>query len=111
MTRDLKNRFEVVVRRRFVAPLVTTRRAPLKDDVSPALGVHADRLHESLTRRLAIARIHVNMLTPQTLWAMVGKATSVYKSATPFTGEVFFGTLELFAVCRFHTLFSPHFDC
>ena len=70
----------------------------MEDDVFSALELHAHGLHESLTHRLAIAWIHVNVLAPQTPRAMIGVAAPAHKEFTSFADEVFLGTLEFFCI-------------
>jgi NAD(P)-dependent dehydrogenase (short-subunit alcohol dehydrogenase family) len=81
----------------------------MENSVFSALELHAYGLHESLACRLAIARVHVNVLAPQTLWTVIGVTAPAYKETAPFTGEVFFGTLEFLG--SHHRFFLHFFGC
>ena len=88
----------------------------MENDVFSAPKLNAHGLHKSLTCRLAVAGVHVNVLAPQTLRTVVCVAVSAHQETTPFAGEVLFGTLEfssrhhnfrllsLFLVVREHIL-------
>jgi len=52
------------------------------------------RVNRILRTRLAVARVHINVLASQTLRTVICVAASAYKETTPFAGEIFFGTLE-----------------
>ena len=67
----------------------------MENGVFSALELHAHGFHESLTCRLAVAGIHVNVFAPKTLWAMVRVTVPAHKETAPFAGEVLLGTLEI----------------
>ena len=92
--RELQNDVEVVVLRHLVSFLKTARDTAIENGVFSALELHAHGFHESLTCRLAVAGIHVNVFAPQTLRTVICVAASAYKETAPFAGEVFLGTLE-----------------
>jgi len=76
----------------------------MENNIFSAFNFHAHWFHKSLTCRLAIARIHVNVLAPQTLRTMICVAASAYKEAALFAGEIFFSTLEFLCHHDFHIL-------
>jgi len=90
----LEDRVEVVVLRHLIPLLETAQDTAVENDVFSALELHAHGFHQPLTCRLAVAGVHVNVLTPQTLRTVVRVAASAHKESAPFAGEVFFGTLE-----------------
>ncbi|MBF8280846.1 MAG: hypothetical protein HW383_619 [Candidatus Magasanikbacteria bacterium] len=51
----------------------------MKNNIFSALLFHGYRFHESVASGRAITRVHVNVLTPQTLRTMVGVATPNHK--------------------------------
>ena len=61
------------------------------------------RLHEPKTRRPAIARMHIDMLAPQTFRTMVGIAVARHIRATLLTDKIFYGTLKSFCLHAYCT--------
>lgn len=68
----------------------------MKNDVLSAFQLHTHWLHQSLTGRLTIARVDVDVLAPQTLRAMIGVAAAAHGKTTLLAGKVFSGSFKFF---------------
>ena len=66
----------------------------VENSVFSALGLYANRFHESLACCMAIARIHVNVLTPKATRTMVGITTPLHNKTALFANKIFFSTLK-----------------
>ena len=64
------------------------------------------RFHQTVTGCGAVTRIHVNVLTPETFWTVVGVAVSFNSSTALCTDEIFDVALKFF-VHRSVLIFSP----
>jgi len=109
--RELQNDVEVIVLRHLVFLLKTARDTAMENGVFSALELHTHGFHKSLTRRLAIARIHVNMLTPKATRTMVSVTTSIHDKIALFASEIFLGTLEFLCHHGFRLLSFFVFGC
>ena len=67
----------------------------MDDDVFSGFYLNSHGFHEPKTCCQAVAGLHVNVLAPQTLRAVVRIAVPANKETAPFTGEIFLGTLEI----------------
>lgn len=54
------------------------------------------RFHQAATGRGAVAGVHINMLTPEALWAVIGVAITLDRGTTLRAGEIFNVALEFF---------------
>ena len=54
------------------------------------------RFHQTVTGCGSVARVHVNMLTPETFWTVVGVAVSLDSSTTLCADEIFNVALKFF---------------
>ena len=64
------------------------------------------RFHQAVTGRRTVARVHVNVLTPEALRAVIGVTVSLDGGTTLRAGEIFNVTLESF-VHRLALTFLP----
>ena len=69
----------------------------MENYVFPTLQFNFHRLHEPLTGRGTIARIYINMLTPETLRAVIRVAVPHYLKPTLLAGKVLLRPLEFFS--------------
>ncbi|OGZ41424.1 MAG: hypothetical protein A3F85_01675 [Candidatus Ryanbacteria bacterium RIFCSPLOWO2_12_FULL_44_26] len=68
----------------------------MENGVFSAIELHAHGIHRSLTLRLTVAGIHVNVFAPQTLRTVIRVTASAHKETAPFADEIFLGTLKFF---------------
>lgn len=54
------------------------------------------RLHQAVTGRRTVARVHVNVLTPEAFRTVIGVAITLDDGTTPRAGEIFNMALEFF---------------
>ena len=64
------------------------------------------RFHQAQTVRGSVTGVHIDMLTPEAFWTVIGVAVTLDGSPTLCTGEVFNVTLEFFV----HWLVSAFFE-
>ena len=70
----------------------------MQDSVFSAFIFNFDRLHKSATGRCAVAWVYVDMLAPETFWAVVGVAVSLHEETALLAGEVLGRPLEFLCV-------------
>ena len=68
------------------------------------------RLHQAVTVRLAVAGIHIDVLTPEALRAVIGVAISLDRGTTMRAGKIFNVTLE-FLVHEFLSFLAEQSEC
>ena len=61
----------------------------MQNSVRGPLGEYLDGLHQATTTRSTVTGIHINVLTPEAVRAVIGVAVAHYVCTTIFTHEIF----------------------
>lgn len=66
----------------------------MRERVRTGFGLHADGLHKPATTLGSVARVHIYMLAPETLRAVVGVSRALHARAAFLTSKVFYRARE-----------------
>lgn len=95
-----EDRFRVVIRRSINRPLEAAFRACVDDTRLRGGPLDADGFHHAAAHLLPIPWIHIDMLAPKALQAVVGVAIPFHLGLAMPTYKVFFRTFETHSASR-----------
>ena len=96
--RERYNCIRFIIRSDIYASLSSAGLTTMDYSIRRGCPFYSDWLHHSSTRLGSISWSDINMLTPQTLWAVIGVACTRHLCVAMFADEVLYAFLEFRAL-------------